>query len=399
MRIGLVGGGSGGHFYPLMAVVESLREKYPAADLHLYYFGPTPYDADQLKKHNIQFVKISSGKRRLYSSIENYLDIFKMLWGFFMALLKLPIYYPDVIFSKGSSTAYPVLLAAWILRIPVVEHDSDTVPGRVSIKFAHYARLVACSWTEGANYFLNTLKIPEDKIDVTGLPLRRALNPMYKNEHSPKQPAHFSFINKSLPLITVMGGSQGSQNINDAVMAALPHILPFAQVIHQTGKYNFEIVKHTTDSMFKEEDLLEQKVGNKNEYNLPELKKNYFIKDFFSAEEMREIYENSSIIVTRSGSSQIMEAFAFGIPTVLIPIREEVSRDQTKNAFAAMRRGAGIVIEEKNLTPHILQNEIIKMLQDTKGLARMSASARESAHFDAADRIAHILLRFCKSHL
>lgn len=399
MRIGLVGGGSGGHFYPLMAVTESLREKYKEADLHLYYFGPTPYDAEQLKKHNIQFVKISSGKQRLYSSIENYFDIFKVLWGIFVALLKLPIYYPDVIFSKGSYTAYPVLMAAWILRIPVVQHDSDTVPGRVSIKFAKYARLIACSWTEGANYFLNTLKIPEDRIDVTGLPLRQALNPIYKIEKTPNTPKHFPFINKSLPLITVMGGSQGSQNINEAVMAALPQILPFAQVIHQTGKYNFEIVKRTTDAMFKAEDLLEQKVGNKNEFDLPELKKNYFIKDFFNESEMRDIYENSSIIVTRSGSSQIMEAFAFGIPTVLIPIREEVSRDQTKNAFAAMRRGAGIVIEEKNLTPHILQNEILKMLQDTKGLARMSASARESATFDAAPRIAHILLRFCKSHL
>jgi UDP-N-acetylglucosamine--N-acetylmuramyl-(pentapeptide) pyrophosphoryl-undecaprenol N-acetylglucosamine transferase len=399
MRIGLVGGGSGGHFYPLMAVVESLREKYPAADLHLYYFGPNPYDAEQLKKHNIQFVKISSGKQRLYSSVENYFDIFKVLWGIFVALLKLPIFYPDVIFSKGSYTAYPVLMAAWILRIPVVQHDSDTVPGRVSIKFAKYARLIACSWTEGANYFLNTMKIPEDRIDVTGLPLRRSLNPIFKSERTPNTPKHFSFINKSLPLITVMGGSQGSQNINEAVMAALPQILPFAQVIHQTGKYNFEIVKKTTDAMFKEEDLLEQKVGNKNEFDLPELKKNYFIKDFFNESEMREIYENSSIIVTRAGSSQIMEAFAFGIPTVLIPIREEVSRDQTKNAFAAMRRGAGIVIEEKNLTPHILQNEIIKMLQDTAALARMSASARESATFDAAPKIAHILLRFCKSHL
>lgn len=69
---------------------------------------------------------------------------------------------------------------------------------------------------------------------------------------------------------------------------------------------------------------------------MPELKKNYFIKDFFSESEMREIYENASIIVTLSGSSQIMEAFAFGIPTILIPIREDVSRDQTKNAFAAM---------------------------------------------------------------
>lgn len=109
-----------------------------------------------------------------------------------MALRKLPIYYPDVIFSKGSSTAYPVLLAAWILRIPVVQHDSDTVPGRVSIKFAKYARLIACSWTEGANYFLNTLKIPEDRIDVTGLPLRKTLNPIYKIERTPNTPKHFS---------------------------------------------------------------------------------------------------------------------------------------------------------------------------------------------------------------
>lgn len=403
MRIGLVGGGSGGHFYPLMAVAENLREKYRHEDLYLYYFGPNPYDKNELDRHKIQWVKISAGKSRLYSSVENYFDIFKVVWGIFMALLKLPIYYPDVIFSKGSFTAYPVLFAAWVLRIPVVQHDSDTVPGRVSIKFAHYARLIACTWTEGANYFLNTLHVPEDKISVTGLPIRKAINPIYKQEigkgnaNTPQK--HFPFINKSLPLIVVFGGSQGSVNVNDAVMAALPQILPFAQVMHQTGKYNFELVKKTTDALFKEEDLLEQAVGNKNEFDLAELKKNYFIKDFYNESEMREIYENASIIVTRAGSSQIQEAFCYGVPTVLIPIREEVSRDQTKNAFAAMRRGAGIVIEEKNLTPHILQNEIIKMLQDTKGLARMSASARESARYEAAAKISHILLRFCKSHL
>ena len=408
MRIGLVGGGSGGHFYPLMAVTESLRDKYNKADLHLYYFGPNPYDAEQLKKHNIRFVKISSGKRRLYSSINNYTDIFKMFWGICQAMLKLPIYYPDVIFSKGSSTAYPILFAAWILRIPVVQHESDTVPGRVSLKFANYAKLIACAWTEGANYFLNTLHIKEEKLSETGLPIRRILNPIFKHEEHdingkaiPKAniQKHFPFINKSLPLITVMGGSQGSQNINDAVMACLPYILPFAQVIHQTGKYNFEIVKKTTDNLFKEEDLLEKNTGNVNQVDLAEIKKNYFIKDFFNEGEMREIYENSSIIVTRAGSSQILEAFLWGIPTILSPIREEVSRDQTKNAYAAMRRGAGIVIEERNLTPHILQNEIIKMLQDTASLARMSASARESAQFDAGEKIAHILLRYCKSHL
>jgi UDP-N-acetylglucosamine--N-acetylmuramyl-(pentapeptide) pyrophosphoryl-undecaprenol N-acetylglucosamine transferase len=99
----------------------------------------------------------------------------------------------------------------------------------------------------------------------------------------------------------------------------------------------------------------------------------------------------------RSGS-QILETFMWGVPTILIPIAEDVSRDQTSNAFAAMRRGAAIVIEEKNLTPHILQNEIIKLLQDNKSLARMSATARESAKFDASEKLATILLKFCKSH-
>ena len=96
MRIGLVGGGSGGHFYPLMSVVESLREKYKAADLHLYYFGPNPYDADQLKRHNIQFVKISAGKSRLYSSIENYFDIFG-IFAITAAQTYVPLLYRDLL--------------------------------------------------------------------------------------------------------------------------------------------------------------------------------------------------------------------------------------------------------------------------------------------------------------
>jgi UDP-N-acetylglucosamine--N-acetylmuramyl-(pentapeptide) pyrophosphoryl-undecaprenol N-acetylglucosamine transferase len=113
---------------------------------------------------------------------------------------------------------------------------------------------------------------------------------------------------------------------------------------------------------------------------------------------MREIYESSSLIIMRSGS-QVLEAFMWRIPSILIPIKEEVSRDQTSNAFAAMRRGASIVIEEKNLTPHILQNEILRLLQNNKELARMSASARDNAKYDAGEKIASILIKFCKSHL
>jgi UDP-N-acetylglucosamine--N-acetylmuramyl-(pentapeptide) pyrophosphoryl-undecaprenol N-acetylglucosamine transferase len=378
MRIGLVGGGTGGHFYPLMAVAEVLRDKHSADDLHLYYFGPNEYNREMLQKHNITFVRISAGKNRLYRSSKNFFDYFKILSGIFFSLLKLPIYYPDVIFSKGGYTAYPVLFAARILRIPVVEHDSDAVPGRVSLKFAKYSKLIAVAWAEGGKYFLNNLHIKEEKIMDTGLPVRKFLNPMYKTE---KTSGQFSFLDKSLPLISVLGGSQGSVAVNEAVLAALPQILPFAQVIHQTGAENFQTIKKTSIKLLE----------NTTEKN------NYLVQDFFSEEEMRDIYQNSSLIIMRAGS-QILETFLWGVPTILIPIREEVSRDQTSNAFASMRRGASIVIEEKNLTPHILQNEILRLLQDNKTLAHMSASARESAKYDASEKIANILLKYCKSH-
>ena len=383
MRIGLVGGGTGGHFYPLMAVAEILREKYDKQDLHLYYFGPEKYNPAYLEANKIHFVHIPAGKNRLYSSGQNYLDIFKILRGIFWSMIKLPIYYPDVIFSKGGFTAYPVLFAAWILRIPVVEHDSDTVPGRVSLKFAKYSKLIAVGWSEGGKYFLNTAQVKEEKIMDTGLPVRKVLNPMYKQEKTAEnQNKQFPFINKSLPLISILGGSQGSLIINEAIEAALPQILPFAQVIHQTGKEGFHVTKQSTDK------LLEKL----------ESKKNYYCQDFFNEPQIREIYENSTLIVMRAGS-QILETFMWGVPTILIPIKEEVSRDQTSNAFSAMRRGAAIVIEEKNLTPHILQNEILELLQDNKKLAHMSASARESAKYDASEKIATILLKYCKSHL
>lgn len=384
MRIGLVGGGTGGHFYPLMAVAEVLREKHKEADLHLYYFGPEKYNADALKANKIDFVRIPAGKNRLYSSTQNYFDAFKILRGIFWSMLKLPIYYPDIIFSKGGYTAYPVLFAAWILRIPVVEHDSDAVPGRVSLKFAKYSKLVAVGWAEGGKYFLNNVHIKEEKIMDTGLPVRKVLNPMYKTEtiqEREKSPKQFPFINKTLPLIAILGGSQGSMIINESIVASLPFILPFAQVIHQTGGANYKIIKESTDKMLEKLDV----------------KTNYFCQDFFTEVQLREIYQNSSLVVMRAGS-QILETFLWGIPSILIPIREEVSRDQTSNAFSAMRRGAAIVIEEKNLTPHILQNEILELLQDNKKLAHMSASARESAKYDASEKIATILLKYCKSH-
>src|SRR3990167_742652 len=125
MKIFLVGGGTGGHFYPLIAVAEALRAQVPAEELKLAYIGPDAFEQAELDRVGIRYVWCPAGKVRRYVSILNVTDLFKTLFGLFVAFFKLLAAYPDVILSKGGYTAVPIILAARILRIPVVIHESE----------------------------------------------------------------------------------------------------------------------------------------------------------------------------------------------------------------------------------------------------------------------------------
>lgn len=151
MRIGFVGGGTGGHFFPLIAVAEKLNNS--GQNPELYYFGPDAYDATALQKHQITFVSCPAGKLRRYFSIQNFFDVFRNFFGVFIAIWKLYIIYPDVIFSKGGYTSVPILLAARFLRIPVVIHESDAIPGRANKLATKQARYVAIAYDDAAQFF------------------------------------------------------------------------------------------------------------------------------------------------------------------------------------------------------------------------------------------------------
>ena len=142
MRIVFVGGGSGGHFYPLMAIAEAIREQDRAAnrDTELYYLGPDVFNEDRLASLQIRFVRVPAGKLRRYRSIQNYFDLFKTAIGIVVAFFKLLKLYPDVVMSKGGFTSVPTVIAASLLRIPIVIHESDAVPGRANKLAARFAR-------------------------------------------------------------------------------------------------------------------------------------------------------------------------------------------------------------------------------------------------------------------
>ena len=131
MKILFTGGGTGGHFYPIISVaqeVNNIKEQNKLADVELYYMSPTPFDAGELFNNHLIYKKNYAGKIRRYFSILNFFDLFKTGWGVIRSLWEIFLIYPDVVFGKGGYASFPALFAARLLRIPVVIHESDAVP-------------------------------------------------------------------------------------------------------------------------------------------------------------------------------------------------------------------------------------------------------------------------------
>ena len=136
MKIILTGGGSGGHFYPLMAVAEQVRkisEDRKLLQPKIYYVSDQSYDEDLLFKNEIIFKKLSSGKMRRYFSILNFFDFFKTGWATFKAIIMVFAIYPDVIFSNGGFGSFPILLAGRIFNIPIFDKLLLCVSGILTI--------------------------------------------------------------------------------------------------------------------------------------------------------------------------------------------------------------------------------------------------------------------------
>src|SRR3989344_8871174 len=150
MKILLTGGGTGGHFYPIIAVANELNTLSKENRLlrpDLYYMSTEPYNEGLLFENSLTFVPVSAGKIRGYLSpqniILNFIDLFKTGWGMLSALWKVFSLYPDVVFGKGGYCSFPALFAARILRIPVVIHESDSVPGKVNKWAGKFAEKIA----------------------------------------------------------------------------------------------------------------------------------------------------------------------------------------------------------------------------------------------------------------
>ena len=374
MKILLTGGGTGGHFYPIIAVAEALsklaeREKIVTMDL--VFMSDSPYDEEALFRYRVRFKRIYAGKVRRYFSLLNISDTFKTIIGFVKSIWYIYLDFPDVVFSKGGYASFPVILASRLFRIPLIIHESDSIPGKVNLWAGKFAKRIAISFGETASYF------DKKKLALTGNPVRHEF-------FTPAKLGAGEFFNLEggTPVIFIMGGSQGAVKINETVLDILPNLLNDYQIIHQCGLLNISEVKKIT----------EVTIG-KSIY-----KSRYHPFGFLDESGMRMAYAAASIVISRAGSGSIFEIAASGAPSILIPLKGSAQGHQRENAYNYASSGASDVIEEDNLTPHLLASEVRLVLKDEIRLEKMSKAAKEFSRKDAALTIAEEIINLALEH-
>lgn len=370
MRILFTGGGTGGHIFPIFAVAKEIKNhqevQSPTEQMEFLFIGHLNESSRELFLiNNISAKSVLTGKLRRYFSLRNFLDVFLLGIGIIQALWKVWFYMPDVIFSKGGYGSVPVVLAGWLYRIPIIIHDSDAVPGLANRFLSFFATRIAVSFEQATRFF------KDYKVAVLGNPVREDI--VMGSKDKAKETFH---ITSDKPILLVMGGSQGAQKVNEIILEILTQLLDQAEVVHQTGQKNYEHVQTKA-----REKTLSLRVAS------------FYHPTPFFKEELKDALAAADLIVSRAGSNTLHEIATVGKPSILIPLEHSASDHQRENAYVFAKDGASIIIEEPNLTPHLLLDKISELLRDKELLKTMSARAKEIAKPEAAKLIAQEVVK------
>lgn len=319
VRVCLTGGGTAGHVTPHFALLKGMK----ARGWDVFYVGSKGLEKPLVEAQGIPFYPIAAGKLRRYLSAENLADVFRILMGLFQALRILAAQKPDVIFSKGGFVAVPVAVAAWILRIPVVSHESDLTPGLANKLIAPFAKKILFTFPETKNH------LPPSSVRV-GTPVRSEL--LSGSPHAGLALCGFS-KQETLPTFLVMGGSQGAQRINEALLVILPWIVERARVIHLTGKGKQLAFRHPRYKAFE-----------------------------FVSSELSDLYALSDFVISRAGANSIFEILSLKKPMLLIPLEIASRGDQVLNALSFEKSGWAHVLRENSLDPPSLKAAIENLM-------------------------------------
>ena len=347
----LTGGGTAGHVMPNLALLPALKK----AGFDVHYIGSNGIEKDLVEKANIPFHVIATGKLRRYFSIQNFLDIFRIFKGIFDALVTMREIQPQIVFSKGGFVAVPVALAARFLGVPVISHESDYSPGLANRIIAPFARRILYTFEETGAY------LPANRSVLVGSPVRGEL-------FEGRRQRGFEvtgFSKKGPPVLLVMGGSQGAQRLNQALLEILPRVVTKFRVVHLTGKGKSINFSHSHYRPFE-----------------------------FLGAELSDVFSICDLVVCRAGANSIFEMLALQKPMLLVPLQVGSRGDQVLNARSFQKRGWANILMEMDMTPETLEIAIEELYAQSSTI--ISNQKQESAG-RTQDKIVEILLNEAKN--
>lgn len=320
-RILFTGGGTAGHVIVNLALIPIYQKQGWEID----YIGS--YEGIERKLiENIQGVTyhpISTGKLRRYISIENIKDPFKVLKGTIQSFRIIGKRKPNVIFSKGGFVSVPVMLAARLRGVSAIIHESDYTPGLANKLSMPFAKKVLATFEETMNF------LPEQKREHVGAIIRDEL---FTGDKAAG--LRFTGLTGTKPVLLIMGGSGGSQKINETVRTSLSDLLQKFEIIHICGEGKV--------------DERSNQVG--------------YVQFEYINEELKDIFAATDFVLSRAGSNAIFEFLALRIPMLLVPLSLEASRgDQIMNAKSFEEKGYARVLQEKDFTSEKLIHELEQM--------------------------------------
>jgi UDP-N-acetylglucosamine--N-acetylmuramyl-(pentapeptide) pyrophosphoryl-undecaprenol N-acetylglucosamine transferase len=336
------GGGTAGHVTPNLALFSNLK----AANYQLAYIGQAnSIEQDLVSKEEIPFFSIPAGKLRRYFDFKNFTDIFKIGFGLLAALWHLLRLRPKLVFSKGGFVSCPVVWAAWLLRIPVVIHESDISPGLANKLSIPFAKKICFSFPETEKY------LPKNKRVLTGLPIRDFL----KQGKAEKAQTLCQFEEEK-PVIVIIGGSQGSQTLNKLVRENLNKLGEHYNVVHLCGAGGLD------ESLFSTQGYRQFEYLN---------------------EELPDVFALANLVISRAGATSIFELLSIAKPNLLIPLPLGASRgDQILNAASFEKQGFSQVVEEQALNdePELFMQKINSCFEKAETMrSSMALSSKEDA--------------------
>ncbi|ERJ12836.1 undecaprenyldiphospho-muramoylpentapeptide beta-N-acetylglucosaminyltransferase [Haloplasma contractile] len=353
MRIMISGGGTGGHIYPALALVQELKNRYD--DIEILYIGKEGSLEEELtSKEDISFksLKIRGFYRRV--TLQNFITVYEFVKAVFKAKKMIVSFKPDLIIGTGGYVSAPVLYAGSKRKIPTIIHEQNSIPGLTNKFLSRYVTKIAISFESSKPHF------KADRVVLTGNPRAQIVK---DRPYTKKEELGFD---RNKKLIIFVCGSLGAKYVNDSIIKTIPTLIDHKdyEVLYITGKGHY-------DSVVKE---LSAYISNKRlhiksfVYNLPDL------------------YKVSSLIVCRAGATTLSEITAIGIPAILIPSPYVTANHQELNASDLVNNKAAMMITEPDLNSERLLVSINQLLEDTETLNKYRINSKKIGIPDSLDR-------------